>query len=382
MDLGIYFKPIEKIEPSKNTIGSVVNSFTTHFPDWESSDIVFFTVHESRGSSILKNDVIDHSSIRKNLFNFKWEGNLKIADLGILEAGAKIKDTYSALSEITYEIQKKSKLLIILGGSQDLTYANYKGYEKLEQPINLTCIDQGFDVVLDQEDQISSDNYINHLLLDKPNLLFNFSILGCQQFYVGSEDLRFFDELYFDYLRLGELQKDLSKAEPILRNTDLLSVDLSSIRFSEFKGSFKNSPNGLFANEICQMMKYAGISDKISSVGFYNLKSGDLRSVDSELVAQLVFFVLLGYSLRKHDYPFGNKKELIKYSVFNEDSNQNLVFHKSSKSDRWWLEVPYPPSKDFKFERHHLIPCNHEDYEIAQKGVIPDLWWKTYRKLN
>ena len=307
---------------------------------------------------------------------------MKIADLGILEAGAQIKDTYSALSEITYEIQKKSKLLIILGGSQDLTYANYKGYEKLEQPINLTCIDQGFDVILDQEDEISSDNFINHLLLDKPNLLFNFSILGCQQFYVGSEDLRFFDELYFDYLRLGELQKDLSKAEPILRNTDLLSVDLSSIRFSEFKGSFKNSPNGLFANEICQMMKYAGISDKISSVGFYNLKSGDLRDVDSELVAQLVFFVLLGYSLRKHDYPFGNKKELFKYSVFNEDSNQNLVFHKSSKSDRWWLEVPYPPSKDFKFERHHLVPCNHEDYEIAQKGVIPDLWWKTYRKLN
>ena len=70
------------------------------------------------------------------------------------------------MSEITYEI-KKSKLSIILGGSQDLTYANYKGYEKLEQPINLTCIDQGFDVVLDQEDQISSDNYINHLLLDK-----------------------------------------------------------------------------------------------------------------------------------------------------------------------------------------------------------------------
>ena len=95
------------------------------------------------------------------------------------------------------------------------------------------------------------------------------------------------------------------------------------------------------------MMKYAGISDKISSVGFYNLKSENLSDVDSELVAQLVFFVLLGYSLRKHDYPFGNKKELIKYSVFNEDSNQNLVFHKSSKSDRWWLEVPYPPSKRF-----------------------------------
>ena len=382
MDLGIYFKPIEKIKFTKKTIGSVVDSFTTHFPDWESSDIVFFSVHESRGSSSINDNDIDHLSIRKNLYNFKWEGNLKITDLGILQAGAQIKDTYSALSEITYEIQKKGKLLIILGGSQDLTYANYQGYEKLEQPINLTCVDQSFDVILDEENQISSDNFINHLLLYKPNILFNFSILGCQQYYVGSDDIRFFDDLYFDYLRLGELQKELSKSEPILRNTDLLSVDLSSIRYSDFKGSLKNSPNGLFANEICQIMKYAGISDKISSVGFYNLKSENLRDVDSELVAQLVFFVILGFSLRQHDYPLGNKKDLIKYSVYNEDASQNLVFLKSSKSERWWLEVPYPPSKDFKFERHHLIPCNHEDYEIAQKGVIPDLWWKTYRKLN
>ena len=78
MDLGLYFKPIEKIEFTKNTIGSVVDSFNTRFPDWQSSDIVFFTVHESRGSSVLNNDEIDNLSIRKNLYNFKWEGNLKI----------------------------------------------------------------------------------------------------------------------------------------------------------------------------------------------------------------------------------------------------------------------------------------------------------------
>ena len=85
--------------------------------------------------------------------------------------------------------------------------------------------------------------------------------------------MRFFDELYFDYLRLGELQNSISKSEPILRNTDLLSVDLSSIRNSEFKSSYNSHTNGFFGNELCQMMKYAGISDKISSIGFYNLKS-------------------------------------------------------------------------------------------------------------
>ena len=382
MDLSIYFKPIEKIEIKNKSIGSVTAAFNSSFPDWESSDIVFFTVHENRGASVYDANDLDHSSIRQKLYNFKWEGDLKITDLGILQSGSKIKDTYSALAEITFEVQKKGKLLLILGGSQDLTFANYAGYEKLEQPINLSCIDHSFDVALEKEEQISSSNFINHLILYKPSLLFNFSILGCQQYYVGNEDIRFFDELYFDYLRLGELQNAIAKSEPILRNTDLLSVDLSSIRFSDFNGSKFSAANGFFGNEMCQMMKYAGISDKISSIGLYNLKSGNLRDVDCELIGQLLFFAILGYSLRKKDYPYGNKKELIKYSVFHEDTKHDLVFHKSAKSDRWWLEVPYPPTKDFKFERHHLIPCNYEDYEIAQNGVIPDLWWKTYRKLN
>ena len=382
MSLEIYFKPIHPIKFSKNSIGSIVDSHINSFPEWQSSDVVFLTINENRGNSIQNNDVIDHYPIRNKLYNFKWEGSLTISDLGILDGGSTLKDTYAALKEITFEIQKKSKLLVLLGGSQDLTFANYLGYEQLEQPVNLTCIDHSFDVVVDQEQQISDKNYINHLLLHSPNNLFNFSILGCQQYYVSSDDLKFFDELFFDYVRLGELQSNISKSEPILRNTDLLSVDLSSLRNSEFKNSLSNHPNGFFGNEMCQMIKYAGLSDKVSSVGFYNLKSENIDEVDSELVAQLIFFLVMGFSQRKNDFPVGSKKDLIKYSVYHEDSKHNLIFHKSKKTERWWLEVPYPPTKDFKFERHHLIPCNHEDYKVAQNGIIPDLWWKTYRKLN
>ena len=86
MSLEIYFKPIHSIEFSKNSIGSIVNSHVKSFPEWESSDIVFFTVHENRGSSSEKENEIDHYSIRNKLYNFKWEGSLTISDLGILDA--------------------------------------------------------------------------------------------------------------------------------------------------------------------------------------------------------------------------------------------------------------------------------------------------------
>jgi hypothetical protein len=46
------------------------------------------------------------------------------------------------------------------------------------------------------------------------------------------------------------------------------------------------------------------------------------------------------------------------------------------------MEVPYPPSNGKKYERHHIVPCDWEDYDNAMKNEIPDLWWKTYYKLS
>ena len=383
MNLDIYFQPIESIDVKKNTIGSICEIYNTNFPDWESSDIVLISVDENLGLPELTNLESNHVKIRQQLYNYHLaKGNtLKMADLGVIKKGASTSDTYAALEDITAEIQKKGKLLLILGGTQDLTYANYLGYKKLEQTINVACIDQKIDLEISSEAPISSNNFINHLLTFQPSFLFNFSILGCQQYYISEEQLNLFDELYFDYLRLGELNNNIKLAEPYLRNSDIISLDMSSIRRAEFSGSTDNGPNGFFANEICQIAKYAGISDKLSSFGAYNF-SKKLENHEVELTAQIFYFLIDGYCHRKKDYPIGTKKNHVKYAVFHEELNHNLVFHKSPKSQRWWLEVPYPPLKDFKFERHNLVPCDYEDYLTAQKGLIPDLWWKTYRKLN
>ena len=383
MNLDIYFQPIDSIDIKKDTIGSICEIYNTNFPDWESSDIVLISVDENLGFSELTSLESNHVKIRQQLYDYHLaKGNkLKMADLGIIKRGASTSDTYAALEDITAEIQKKGKLLLILGGTQDLTYANYLGYKKLEQTINVTCIDQKIDLETGSEAPISSNNFINHLLTFQPSFLFNFSILGCQQYYISEEQLNLFDELYFDYLRLGELNNNINLAEPYLRNSDIISLDMSSIRRAEFSGANENGPNGFFANEICQIAKYAGISDKLSSFGAYNF-SKILDDHEVELAAQIFYFIIDGFCHRKKDYPIGTKKNHVKYAVFHEELNHNLVFHKSPKSQRWWLEVPYPPLKDFKFERHNLVPCNYEDYLTAQKGLIPDLWWKTYRKLN
>jgi arginase family enzyme len=54
---------------------------------------------------------------------FQVIGNASIADLGDIPEGNSVEDTYFAVKKLVSELIKKKILPIIIGGSQDLTYA-------------------------------------------------------------------------------------------------------------------------------------------------------------------------------------------------------------------------------------------------------------------
>jgi hypothetical protein len=182
---------------------------------------------------------------------------------------------------------------------------------------------------------------------------------------------------------LGEFNADFKKAEPLLRNSDILSVDFTSIRFSELVDEQYSQPNGFYADQICQIAKYAGMSDKLTSFGIFNYLPEKSNATNiSSLLAQIIWYFIDGVNSRIGDFPIGSKKDYFKFTVHLDNFKDELIFFKSNKSERWWLEVPYPPEKGRAFERHHLVPCNQKDYENAMKNEIPNLWWKTYQKLS
>ena len=384
MELDIFFQPIESFTWENESIGSSVDCFIEgDFPDWKSKDVVIVGVQEDRNSCNNKGSEKGQDAIRKEFYQLYSLIDFQIADLGNVKKGQSVEDTYVAVSEVVKELILNGKFVIIIGGSQDLTYANYLGYEKMEQIINVVSIDNKIDVSNVAEENLNCSNYLNKIVLHKPNYLFNFSQIGHQGYLVKKSQLNLLEDLYFDAIRLGKVQEDIALCEPILRNADILSIDMKVMRNSEYASSQDLSPNGLFANEICQLMHFAGMSDKLSSVGIYEyIPELDKNGIGAKLIAQMIFFLVSGYYNRKGDYPMGLKSDNIKYVVHHDEIDHNLVFYKSPKSDRWWLEVPYPPRSDFKFERHHLVPCAYLDYESAMKENIPDIWWRTYRKLN
>lgn len=383
-DINMFFDPIPSTiyeGAEAGTLGARIEVFQGNaFPEIEKGTVVLFSVNEWRGGDVKGNSEVS-IEIRKELLNLKDHfGTLRIVDLGTIQAGESVTDTYYAVSNSVAEIVKQGGIALLLGGTQDLTYANYLAYEKLEQVVNLVAVDSRFDIG-DVQDEVTASRYLQKIILHQPNILFNFSNLGYQTHHVSPSEVDLMKKMYFDVYRLGEIQESLLHVEPVVRNADVVSFDLSSIRSSDLPANFASEPNGIYGEEACAIARYAGLSDKLTSFGLYNLCDAN-SSQSNKLVAQLVWYFLYGVAFRMRDYPFADKDEYTKYTVALEEGAYDVVFYKSHRSDRWWMEVPYPSKRGAKYQRHFMIPCNYADYQTACNDDIPDRWWQTFQKLG
>lgn len=393
MSLIDFFTPIDlkKITPKKgyytSHLGMKINHYSANFPDLDENkpDIALVGVLEDRQSVDNSGCALGPDYVRERLYQLN-EGayTVKIADLGNIRQGATVTDTYFALKTVVNELIKSDIVPVIIGGGQDLTYAQYMGYEDLEQKVDVVTIDAFFDLdddFAEQSLQTTSLSYLNRIFLHEPNYLFNFSNIGYQTYFTSQESLRVMDKLFFDVHRLGELTGQINVAEPIIRNATMISFDIGAIRSSDAPGNTNATPNGFYGEEACQLCRYAGFNDKLSSIGFYEFNPAyDNNGQTAILLSQMIWYFIDGYYNRKKDFPLQPRSQYLIYKTSLKHEDHELVFVKSKKSDRWWMQVPYPTGGS-KNERFHLVPCRYEDYNLAVSGEMPDLWWRTYQKL-
>ena len=354
-----------------------IHSAQNGIPDLEGVRLVIVGVEEGRRAIDNEETGQGLNEIRKQIYQlFPGSWIAKIADLGNIPQGNTVEDTYFAVSGLLSSLLKQNIIPIIIGGGQDLTYANYRAYDSLEQMVNLVSIDNKFDFGSIQ-DGITSQSYLSSIVMEKPNNLFNFSNVGYQTFFNPQEEIDLINDLFFDAYRLGEVVNKIELVEPILRDADIVSIDISAIRNSEAPANNNATPNGFYGEDICAISRYAGISDKVSSFGIYefNYKLDNKRQT-SQLIAQAIWYFIEGVNCRTNDYPFGTKEKYQKFIVPLED--EILNFYKSNKSGRWWMEINF---NNNKYERHSLIPCTYQDYLNATEQEIPERWYKTLKKV-
>lgn len=364
-----------------NQIGNSVIFYEGERVDLGEFDLAIIGIEENRGNSENKGVEDGQLNIRRELYNLYIPNSdkpLRLLDLGNMKMGDRLKDSYFGLASVMLSLLTNNVIPVIIGGTHDNTFGQYLGYQELYTLINMVVVDEKIDLD-DPGQQVDASSYMMPILAHNPNYLFNYSHLGYQTYLNDPHAIDMLEALNFDCVRLGIVRSNIEEVEPVLRDADMLSIDVSAIRMADAPGRAGASPNGFSGEEMCQITRYAGLSDKLTSLGIFEYNPHyDNNNQTSQLIAQMVWYFIEGYYSRRGDFPI-DMNNFLKFTVKFEQYDHELIFWKSKTTERWWMELPYGDKK--KYARHQMVPCSYADYEMACKDELPDRWMKVYNKL-
>lgn len=364
-----------------NRWGSHVEFFTSDLPRLEDVHIAIIGLKEDRGAADNEGCFDAEGLVRNHLYNLVCHyQSLKIWDLGNIEKGSQLSDSNFGISSVVAELLKHKVIPVIIGGSHDLTVAQFSGYAAFEKEVNVAVVDERIDLE-DMEGEVSDLNHLSRVITGNPPFLNNLTMIGYQSHFSDLKSVEMLDKLGFECMRLGVVRQDIEEVEPLVREADMLSFDIAAIRQADAPAVKGATPNGLTGEEACQICRYAGLSDRLSSLGIYNFNPVfDRNEQTAQLIAQMIWYFMEGFYNRKDDKLTLSEKDFFRYIVHLEEGHHDLHFWKSRKSDRWWLEVALPPAPGKKKSRPMLVPCSYTDYKIASAGELPERWIKAQLK--
>ena len=368
MNLKLFFTPYEQdTEFSSNTIGSSIQHLDDEAFDISQMQMALIGINSTGAADL----------VRAKLFQLKkGTATYRIADLGNLQINGEALDNQGRIREVCQFLMERDIVPVIIGGTQDLALGQFKAYEELEKLVSVINVDAFLD--MESEDQPSS-GFLSELLTHQPNYLFSYNHLAHQSYLIDPKTIHALDKLYFESLRLGELRYDIKEAEPLIRLADMMTFDISAIRSSDAPGNPKAQPFGLTGEEACQLSWYAGMNEKLTSIGFHEYQPSldDDALKTASVMATMVWYFIDGFYNRKDTGKF-ESSSYTKYTVSLESGNtETMSFYKSNMTDKWWMEVTYGRQHKNKA----FIPCSYSDYRKASNGELPERWIYAQGKL-
>ena len=384
MDLQDYFEPVsvetDYLLGEKNVLGNCVHKHLTKvkFPSWDKADIAIMGISEYR--SVQKDNSSGAANMaRKCLYELsKTDIKMNVADLGNLKEGKTIEDSSAALRDVMAELLSKNTIPLILGGCKDLTMSMFNACEINKKTVNLTAVDRQPGLAGSFYNGVRAQSYLSRIISSKSKYLFNYSNIGYQSYFAQANEIKLLEDMLFDIFRLGVVKESIREMEPVLRDTDLLTISMSSIRQSDAPAAINSSPNGFFGEEVCQLAWYGGKSERLTGIALFDwYDEYDHRLHTAHQAAQISWYFIDGFYRRKGEYPFNKSKDCTKYIVNLSNPGDEIIFYKSNRSERWWMEVP-----SSKLPGSLMLPCSYEDYQKACRQEVPERWWQNYKKIN
>jgi arginase family enzyme len=379
IDLNDYFNPVSIEGPGFHFLNAQsgfphnisVHTESNRIKDINKFKVALLGVPEGRNSpnpGAMKGP----DAIREELFRLaKIPGKLKIADLGNMKQGSSFGDTLAGLADVITTLLSENIFPVIIGGSSSLIPAIDTALSRLDSTYCLAAIDPRIDYLNEKKDA-GPYNYLNAITANTDTKFDQYINIGYQTYLNDPQVINKFLKRKSDLIRIGDARQSMHLNEPLLRDSDAAIFDISAVRQSDAPGTANPSPNGFYGEEICLLSRYAGISDKLKIFGLFDVNPEfDIRSQTSGLAAQIIWFFLEGFSQKQYETPVLEKENsgrFIKYHVRVTGLDDDLIFIKSSLTDRWWMEL----SSEKEGSIH--IACSHEDYQRANRNEVPDRW--------
>ena len=358
-----------------NHAGFVVYNGEPTFNLPESTKIAFIGIPEDRFSEGA-GEIKSPGFVRKQMYALSSGTLGTVVDMGNIRTGKTLTDTYYCIRDLVSELYRRNIVTLLIGGTMDLSFGNYLAM-------------QGEQIVMTNISPLlrfreGEKHPLNKLTFTPPPITSHLSPticnVGYQSYYVSQDELDYFSDRYYEAYRLGEIRSDdLRGSEPIIRDSDLVSISMNVVKHSDAPAASISSPSGFTGEEICQLAFFAGLSHKCRSLGIYDmLTQNDMQNITAKLAAQMAWYFIEGVKKRNTDHPKDNEQNFKKYIIYFDQLHHDLCFFKNIITERWWMEVPSITN----IEKNLIISCTPEDYLRATEKEIPDRWWKTYQRIN
>lgn len=368
-----YLEPINLDQLSKDEgyrdtqLGKHIKSHQENLPDIAGADMVLIGAGECRGGGYALNGHLAANAVRAALYAlYYWHSQVSIVDLGNVKLGQTIPDSYAALRTVISELLLQNKKVVIMGGSHDLTLAQYHAYTSIPTLVNAAVVDAKID--LDLEARLPADHFLEELFTGLPNHLNHYVHIGFQSYFMHPHMLETIDKLRFDCYRLGKVREDIEEMEPAIRDSHMMSFDISAIQNAQAPANII-TPNGFNGEEACILMQYAGMSWKTSTIGLFGYQAElDNNGLTAIQMAQMIWYVIDGLQKGKKESPLSATERFKEFHIAFSDIETNFLQSKST--GRWWMQT----------HNKQWTPCSYKDYLVASNNEIPERWLRALER--
>lgn len=205
-------------------------------------------------------------------------------------------------------------------------------------------------------------NRLRKMAVNDHDLLQQF--IAYQRHFSPLEEIYNTEEHAFNSVSLGKMRTYPTLLEPILRDAQLLHIDLNAMRAAETPHVEDAIPTGLNTEELCQLAKYAGMGDRLQCLCFYCHNIVESNTPEASIIAETLWYFAEGLNMNTHDHP-DVSQDFSEFVIYSESMEDDLEFVRHNQTMKWWLRVKSDT-------RTNYLACSLEEYQATIDHELPE----------